>query len=263
MSENCSDCKDSILSNQKSTLPDPQCQGDCPEISCNGIGTYTDCVILNDTYSCIVPSGSTLSEALEEINTKLCQNIVSSCGVQITTSDSCCGTLGNPSGLPDSQGNKIRSESLAINIEGPSGTCQYLSIEEKDWTWTNLNLGSNYTNGAPGSIPPIVYANPSVGIKNDEVRFRGLIKVNTYNSYINQTATLPVLPNNLLLPLQFRPSETKVFQFVGNVSGIWVTVSIIIYNTGLINTEITRMYSPNPSTYTGLTISLDHISYIK
>lgn len=258
MSENCSDCKDSILSNQKATLPEPQCQGDCPEINCNGIGTYTDCVILNDTYSCIVPSGSTLSEALEEINTKLCAATNDGCGVQVTADDTCCGFLGNPSGATDSQGNKIRSESLAINIEGPSGTCQYLSIEEKDWTWVSLASKISVNWESDGVDPAYGYRNNTITGKG-EIRFRGHIKRKN-----TSTVSIPLVFTGTL-PSNIRPTEDKKYYFfsVSDTGKPYFVEINISASDGKIQSYFTNV-SPNTGTTgaKGVKISLDSINYI-
>jgi hypothetical protein len=137
----CTDCNDSILNGQVSLIPDPVCHNNCgTETPCEGIGTYTNCVTMNNALTCIGSiSGVTLSSVLTMLDTKLCQVITGKCTVSIDANDTCCGYLGDK---------LIAGTGVTItkNIATASSGCKTLTISTNPETlvWHDLQLATSY-----------------------------------------------------------------------------------------------------------------------
>lgn len=187
MSKPCKDCKQSIFNNQDSSIPEPLCQGDCPEdVNCNGEVTYSDCVSVNAALDCFdTEVGDSLTSVLQAANEKCKQGGSSSnCKVKVSSDDTCCGYLDT----------KITSSDLDISI--PDGTsCKALVISEKCRTWTDVRP----TDGLPGSFignwgnfTPFSAQVAGYSLKNCEVKLRGTVFINNYNPGANIIYVLPV-----------------------------------------------------------------------
>ena len=197
----CKDCNDSILNGQVSLIPDPTCHDNCgSETACEGIQTYSDCVGVNPTLSCInKDSGSTLSEVLSALDTKLCQTQNSNCNVKISADDACCGFLND----------KITSSSLNIQIltANPSN-CQTIAIDTKCDVWNNVLPSSNTGTGRfrdkwsnVGGFSPYQVAQYTT-VKDCEVKLRG-----TVTKALNADSCL----NSVIMQLPFAPLAVRSF----------------------------------------------------
>lgn len=245
MATNCPDCKGGILNKQHSALGTPQCNGNCPEdVTCDGNTVNSSCVIVNVNMDCVeVEAGQTLSEALSALNEKCQQTIDSgnSCKVKINSDDTCCGYLED----------KITSTTLDIEVSTEGRTCKHLTIEEKDWTWVDINnLKSPWKNlkNVQSSAAKLQY-----GYKNNEVRFKGQV----YTEVASGSSQLL----SAALPTTVRPSERKVFTTTYSDGTSVLIINIVIQTTGVVNIEI--LFPVLPSTTSNVIFSLDFINYIK
>lgn len=256
----CQNCQDSILSKTKSLITNPSCSEECPDISCEII-TYPTCIPLEKSYSCLqVPSGSTLTDFLDAVELRCASGQPNSGTVKATSTDGCQGYLYD----------KIDSNTLNITVlpsPNPSGLCETVYIEEKDWTWVTLE-SLVFANGWGKEVPSINYAEPAIGFKNDEVRFRGAIKTKPNTSYSFPVTDLKIVTGTL--SPNYTPSKIKKFNYIAPAIDLnnptsfihnWYTVYIIISNTGQILFNVRPI--ANTVQYKNLIVSLDHISYIK
>ena len=208
---NCPTCKESILNQTPSLIGQTQCNDPCPqEVTCEDF-IASDCVFYSgQNLAC--PSGQTniayqdsVTQAIQTLHGLIC-NINSSNIVGVTANDSCPGYLST----------KIISSSLTVSVTNP-GFCESLSIEEKCFTWNNVNLPSTsdgtfkagWGNPTDPTIQKVQYSNA----KACSIKLRGTAG---YNSGTN------VLPSNGIifkLPAGFRPLKSRRF-----------SVNIIAYN---------------------------------
>lgn len=227
MPNNCTDCRDSILNNQTSTIGQPSCNDNCSEdISCEGIGTYSNCVEVNVALDCSETNvGDNLSTVLQAIDTKLCQSTQNNCTVKVSAEDCGCGYLEN----------KI-SAGVGITItkitQSPSN-CQTLQINTNPATlvWNNITLPSTFTTISGFQIPQ--YSNKD---ELGRVWFRGSFTISggnsmTAGSIVNLTTVLPVgsrpLFNRVCSGGYYKPKNTS--------ASIDISPSYVIFlNTGVI-----------------------------
>lgn len=240
----CTNCKDSILNDEDVIIPDPQCQDDCPDdVGCPDT-LSSGCVIYQGSdISCLdIENGDTLTEIIVKLGA-LCDSItgsITACKVRVNADDTCCDYLES----------KIKSDTLDVSVDVDGRDCKIIRIEEKDWTWTNINITNGAWVSAKTLAPYSDWATLQYGVKNDEVQLKGgLFKSsNTSNTLI------------FTLPLSIAPTEKKVYQ------GSWFQGSYIVLFTISIDTNgEVRIYLAN---YPALTpniqvlISLDFIRYI-
>ena len=247
----CPTCKESIISQTPSLIGQTQCTTDCPEdITCEDI-IPSNCVFYSGSQL-ICPSGNTsvdygdtITVALGKMYDLICQNSTS-CTVAVTPDDTCCGYLGN-SGLPaGSQGNKIRSQSLSINIAG--NDCQYLSIEEKPWSWTDASLQNGWTNASGFfAFQNAQYSN----VKENIVRLRGAITKNSISGCtLQKIFTLPASR----VPLRVRLFSINLI-LISNSCWRFSPAQIFIANDGTVN------LLTGGGEFKNIIVSLDGISF--
>jgi hypothetical protein len=183
----CTDCNDSILNGQVSLIPDPVCHNNCgTETPCEGIGTYTNCVTMNNALTCIGSiSGVTLSSVLTMLDTKLCQVIAGKCIVGVDANDTCCGYLGDK---------LIAGTGVTItkNIATGESGCKTLTISTSCFTWNNITFSNKWRNLDPSGII-FTLAKYSSTI-NCEVKLRGCVTLAGYNDTKSVIGILPIAP---------------------------------------------------------------------
>lgn len=245
----CTDCNDSILNGQVSLIPDPVCHDNCgTETPCEGIGTYTDCVTMNNALTCIGSiSGVTLSSVLTMLDTKLCQVITGKCTVSIDANDTCCGYLGDK---------LIAGTGVTItkNIATASSGCKTLTIAADECnTWTQLtkaNLG--LANGWVWVGDP--YEKPAVSsVKNCIVRLAGTVFKTVGTAPLNAQVTIGTLPAGK------RPLKYRRFPIVltSSLFPKFIPSMLTIAPTGEMTfLVVIALTSPTP-----YTISFDGISF--
>lgn len=247
----CTDCNDSILNGQVSLIPDPVCHDNCgTETPCEGIGTYTNCVTMNNALTCIGSiSGVTLSSVLTMLDTKLCQVITGKCTVSIDANDTCCGYLGDK---------LIAGTGVTItkNITTTASGCKNLTISADACnTWTEL------TKGNQGLTVKWVWAGgdyekPSVSnVKNCIVRLAGTIKLNQGQS-INATTAIGLLPVGKR-PLKNRNFSVNIITPYPAPNNILPCILSINHTTG----QMTISHPYSSGVLQGVTLSLDGISF--
>lgn len=221
MSDTCKDCRDSILNNQDTTIPSPICQGDCPEdVSCEGIGTYSDCVEVNVALDCInTEVGDNLSTVLQAVDEKLCQSTRNTRTVKVSSNDCGCGYLENKL----SQGTGI---TITKVTQSPSG-CQTLQISQNPGTlvWNNFTLSSSLTTIPNVQIPQ--YSNPDA---LGRVYFRGSFTFSgTFNpgNIINFSSSLPVGSR----PLAIRFCTGGYYRYAFNNTTMLVSPTLVYFYT--------------------------------
>lgn len=128
----CLDC----LSEDKTLIPEPLCQGECDEnLGCVDI-VNSNCVIVNPNLSCLNQvSGITLSVALQAIDAKLCQSIsnLNSCKVKVSATDDCCDYLAAKVGVA----NGLMKATVRTN------NCEQLVISHPTWNTVNFTQVNN------------------------------------------------------------------------------------------------------------------------
>lgn len=199
----CTNCNDSILNGQVSLIPDPVCHDNCgTKTPCEGIGTYTNCVTMNNALTCIGSiSGVTLSSVLTMLDTKLCQVIAGKCIVKVDDNDTCCGYLFDKL-IPGT------GVTITKNIDTEKKGCKTITIAADECnTWTQLtkaNLGLATGWGWVGDP----YEKPAVSsVKNCIVRLAGTV-FKTVSAPLNAQVTIGTLPAGK------RPSKYRRFPIV-------------------------------------------------
>jgi len=199
-------CKEPIFQNQRSVIGKPECTDDCPEdINCNGEIVSSDCVTVNADLSCIdTEVGAVLTDVLVAINTKICDNLTSTCTASVSAGDNCCGYLSD----------KITGgDGIQVNVIDNAG-CQTLVISETCWTWTNVapqagGLGQ-FQNGWRNANGNTVFAYATAtqvagfsNIKECTVKLRGTV----YKSITTQCSNIGIFQ----LPVGKRPEADRIF----------------------------------------------------
>ncbi len=242
----CTNCKDSILNNQSSSIPNPICQDDCPEdVGCD-IQLASNCIYLNTgALDCLgLENGSTLNQFISAVE-NLCEQTVSGSNdfkLKVSASDTCGGYLFD----------KLTSSTLDIIKTPPSG-CQILTIDEKSVVTNNITLQANWINGNTISVN---YTQSTHSLKSGRVNLGGQI---VYNGTAIQTIAF-------ILPSSVRPPKTKIFTYLAMTPkpfGIGFNewhVYIVLGTDGKFTANIVPQ-SPLITTQ-GVMISLDNFSYI-
>lgn len=188
---NCTDCKSSILNSSTSTIPTPVCQEDCGEnVDCNGEVIASDCVYVNVPLTCLETStGDKLTTVLQTIDAALCNTVEASCQVKINAED-CCDYLGNKI----IEGNGISVDEVSYGSRG----CKALQISLDCPTWNSATLASKWANY--GGVHQTLEYSSVVGCI---VKIRGTVK--SSGAYNTSTTTIFTLPAN------HRPSKQRTF----------------------------------------------------
>jgi len=193
---NCTDCKSSILNSSTSTIPTPACQEDCGEsVDCNGEVIASDCVYVNVPLTCLETStGDKLTTVLQTIDAALCNTVEASCQVKINAED-CCDYLGNKI----IEGNGISIDEVSYGSRG----CKALQISLDCPTWNNASLVPKFYN-----IP--TFQTVQYRKSGCSVRITGAVLNSTYSV---------LAPKIFTLPAGYIPSTKKVFNAFAYISG--------------------------------------------
>lgn len=188
---NCTDCKSSILNSTTSTILTPACQEDCGEsVDCNGEVVASDCVYVNVPLTCLETStGDKLTTVLQTIDAALCNSVEAGCQVKINAND-CCDYLGN----------KVVEGSGVSIAEVSSGSrgCTALQVSLDCPVWNSATLASKWVNF--GGVHQTLEYSSVVGCV---VKIRGTVK--TSGSYSTGATTIFTLPAN------HRPLKQRTF----------------------------------------------------
>jgi len=134
----CPTCKDSILNQTPSSIPNSKCNGDCPpEITCLDIQPSSCVFYSGANLTCSgINYGDTLSVAFSKINTILCET--SGCKVKVSADDCGCGYL-------ESKITAGVGITITKRTANPSN-CQDLLISTNPETlvWHDLQLANSY-----------------------------------------------------------------------------------------------------------------------
>jgi len=212
----------------------------------------SNCVFYSGgSLECIdVSYGDTITSVIGSINTAIC-NLQSSnsCSVKVSADDSCCDYLGNPGGIVGSQGNKIRSTSLSIDIVGDS--CQYLQIEERCWIWRSVlsGIGDGRFKGKWGNLGLGFQTAQYSNIKECVVKLRGTV----INSLYTPSDTII-----FVLPVGLRPLFDRRFS-VNISNGISSAPSSVGFIYVRANGNVELQYTQTTSGAT--VVSLDNVSF--
>lgn len=247
MSKPCKDCKQSIFNNQDSSIPEPLCQGDCPEdVNCNGEVTYSDCVTVNAALDCFdTEVGDSLTSVLQAANEKCKQGGSSSnCKVKVSSNDTCCAYLET----------KITSSDLDISI--PDGTsCKALVISEKCRTWIDVrptdslsgSFQNGWTNADPSGLNVQICQHSS--IKGCTVKLRG--------SVVKQSWAGGIPLEIFTLPVGKRPPVIRWFHGSMDTSGYGLQIATFLINpNGAVTISSNQLLSS-----VGVSTSLDGIEF--
>ncbi len=235
----CIGCKDGILNGQDSLFPDPICN-ECQEteVVCTGISTYTDCIKVNTALPCLETANEvSLTSVLEAIDAKLCQNQESTCTVSVSATDDCCGYLEDK--ITNGVGTTVTKPSERI--------CETLQVDINNYTYTSVtpNFLQKWVN-SPGLVNLAVGTNGT-----DVIRLKGHITNGSLSALTTVAATLPI---------DFRPTELKVFTSLTFVTGLVILWSILISPNGEISVTPNIQGTTAGKTWT---LSLDFINFTK
>lgn len=215
----CTNCNDSILNGQVSLIPDPVCHDNCgTETPCEGIGTYTNCVTMNNALTCIGSiSGVTLSSVLTMLDTKLCQVIAGKCIVGVDATDTCCKYL-------DEKLIAGTGVTITKNIATGSSGCKTLTIATNPATliWNNIILPANLS-----TIPGFQHPQYSNKDELNRIWFRGSF---------NFASTIPIgTPINFstILPANSRPVLNRLFYSGRSAGNGSTSLEIVIQSNGI------------------------------
>lgn len=223
MSENCTDCRDSILNRQKSKIGVPQCNDECPtETDCQGKQTYTDCVGVNSALPCVgTTTSDNLTTVLEAIDEKICDVAESNCTIKVSADDCGCGYL---------EDKLVAGVGITLTTLTDNPTnCQTIQISTNPGSlvWNNIpltaNFASNTGNVSGYQIPQ--YSDPDA---LGRVWFRG--SFTTASDFGNVSLGV----NSSALPINSRPAFARTFWNGRTNVNNALSPQIIVLNTGTI-----------------------------
>jgi len=240
LNTNCTTCN-SIINQQTSCIGSPLCVSPCnPDFGCVDI-INTGCVFYN---------GTNLNTVLAAINSELCTQSVSgdTCRVKVSNSDACCDYLGN----------KIVSNTLNVSILTNNITnCQSVDIEDKPWTFTNVNYLNGFT-----TPTQVGYSSARYGIKTGYPTTTNLAEIRFHGQMLTPSiAGVGLVTVSFNLPLSLAPSTNKYINGIAfsTTNDIAIPYSLIINSNGQVgficNGVVDRIIQ--------LIVPLDNITYIK
>jgi len=201
---NCTDCKSSILNSTTSTILAPACQEDCGEsVDCNGEVIASDCVYVNVPLTCLETStrdrnslynNSKLTTVLQTIDAALCNSVEAGCQVKINAKD-CCDYLGNK---------VIEGSGVSIaEVSYGSRGCKALQVSLDCPVWNSASLVPKFYN-----IP--TFQTVQYRKSGCSVRITGAVLNGTYSA---------IAPKIFTLPAGYIPATKKVFNAFAFISG--------------------------------------------